>query len=96
MNNIVSIVAEIKRVYLNSAADLSQLVTLLEDELEVQGSPFDEVPLEELLSFCKVITTDITRNNTRSSVFAQLHNKLDPPLYLIPKKRKVPHLMLVK
>jgi hypothetical protein len=96
MNTIISIVSEIKKVYLNSAADLSQLITLLEDELELQGSPFDEVSLEELLSFCKVVTADITKNNTRSSVFARLHNKLDPPLHLIKPKRKTPHLRLVR
>ena len=96
MSTIISIVSEIKKVYLSSAADLSQLITLLEDELELEGNPFDEVSLEELLSFCKVVTVDITKNNTRSSVFARLHNKLAPPLHLIKPKRKTPHLRLVR
>jgi hypothetical protein len=96
VNTIVSTVAEIKKVYLNTASDLSQLITTLEDELELQGSPFDTCKLEELLFFCKLITSDIAKNNTRCALFARLHNKLDPPLHTIPKRKQVTYLRRVK
>jgi hypothetical protein len=96
MNTVASIIADIKRVYLNTATDLSQLVTTLENELELQGSQSEKCSLEELLFYCKMATTDVVKNNLRCAEFARLHNKIDPPLHMIPKKKKVTHLVRVK
>ncbi len=96
MNDLVFTLDAIKKVYLNAAADLSELSTKLEEEIDIlEASSGKPVPLE-LLSLCKLATSDIKKNNIRCFETARLQNKISPPTYSIPKWKTVPYLRRVK
>jgi hypothetical protein len=96
MSTIVSTVEAIKRAYLNITADLVNLSTLLEAEMEeLRDSPLLRWQAE-LDSLSRLLVTDIKTNNTRCAEVARLHNKISPPLYIHQKRRTVPYLIRVK
>lgn len=96
MNNLVATVAEIKKVYLNVAADLEKLSTKLEQELVLLENTSGENHQRELFFLCNLAKEDASKNSIRCVDFARLHNKINPPLHIQTKRKKVPYLRLVK
>jgi hypothetical protein len=92
MNELISTIIEMKKVYLDMTVNLSNLVVRLEKELELHPKQ----ATEELTVLYKEAILDITANKVMSVGFAKVHNKLDPPPHMVTKKIRVPHLVRVK
>jgi hypothetical protein len=95
MSNAVSTIQAIKKVYLNTAADLVTLLLLLHEQLAEEGVPSDADTTQKIDELVAQLKVDIAENNERCLLVAQLQNKIDPPSYVKPRK-VVPYLTLVK
>jgi hypothetical protein len=96
MSDIVPVIEQAKKVYLNATADLSEVADMLRFQIENTTIPVDEKTFSQLREIHQYTLRSATHHQTMCSQLAQLHNMLDPLPHMISTKKSVPYLVRVK
>jgi hypothetical protein len=96
MSDIVPVIEQAKKVYLNATADLSEVADMLRFQIENTTILTDANTFSQLKELHCYTVSSATQHQTVLSQLAQLHNKLDPLPHMLPAKKSVPYLVRVK